>query len=1630
MVLNVTVKAVPKIYSIDNIGYCGEIVSIPVYITDNSGVMGLGIRIVYDDSAMTPVSVEQGVLFSGSINDSIETSTNNSFNIFWAGSDNVTGNGIICNVNFRLASNAYGKHIIEIEGISDDTFDSEWNSINLKCEDIEISISDRDGNVPKIISKNFTVKTGTVLDVPFRLIDNSNIKSAVVEIEYDTTAFTPISISGVNAKILSSNISSANGKLVISLGDIQSVKDVDLFVVQFEVAYCTLSDYILNISEQSGLKCADSTVKVIKGAATLRAKTARRDGKMISIPLEFLGNTGIMGFRINVEYNDSLFTPISAVTSGSFTTGATENNIINANPGSFYVIWIGNDNINKDGECLVLSFELKSELAVDAEILLSYSQADTFDSNWNDVELNCRNIVVYSNKTVTFNANGGSCDTASKTVSYGSTYGTMPSATKTGYSLLGWYTQNTGGTKITADTVVDIAENQILYAQWTANSYTIGFNGNGSTSGSMSNLAMTYDVAKTLTANVFARTGYTFNGWNTKSDGTGAAYANNLSVKNLTTTNGTTVTLYAQWMLNTYTIDYDLAGGSVATVNPTSYNVTTADFTLNNPAKTGYTFAGWTGTGLSTATKTVKVTKGSTGNRTYTATWTANTSTKYVVNHYQMNVSGSGYTLKETENKTGTTASSVTIADLKKTYTGFTFEGGKGATSATTTKPSTLDTSATVLADGTRVINLYYSRNKYALTLSKGTGISAVAGAGTYYYGQSVAIDATVSTGYTWSKWSDNNTTKNATITMPANALTLTANATLNAYTIGYDLAGGSVVATNPTSYNVTTADFTLNNPTKTGYTFAGWIGTGLGTATKTVTVAKGSTGNRTYTATWTAISYTIAFNGNGSTSGSISNMSMTYGVAKNLPANTFVKIGYTFTGWNTKADGSGTSYTDKVSVNNLTTSEETVILYAQWTANVLTVNYNVNGGSIDSDKYKLSSNTLYHLTENTIVNDEWIYGESHEYGLYDASTFGIYKTGFSFSGWGTEFSGGTVFDQFDATLKPDLINANINNQNCTITLYAQWTANSYLVKFNGNGSTSGSMSDQVFTYGVAQNLTANAFKREYAVTYNYNGATGGNSATTIKATATFNGWATSASGTKVYDNQASVNNFATSGTCNLYANWTLGTVTLPTPVKTGYTFGGWYTDSGLTASAGSANAKYTPNANITLYAKWTAISYTIAFNGNGSTSGSMSNMSMTYGVAKNLTANAFAKTGYTFKGWNTKADGSETAYADKVSVNNLTSTNGATVTLYAQWTTNGYTVTFDANGGNCDTVTKSVVYASEYGDLPVAIREKFIFKGWYTSLIDGIKINATDIYLLSDNQTLYAYWENADVTDISIKTLPNRMVYTVGEELDTTGLTLKVCYSDGTEEILDTGFECTPTKMTASGEQEITVTFADKDATFTVTVKDGTVDENAPQFVMSTATGRAGEQVEVTIEIKNNPGLIATSLNISYDKSKLTLIGVEDGGLLGTGTFVTGKDLTQVPYTVFWEDALASDNYSENGVMVTFTFEIAEDADPGTLPIMLNYVQSSTFDVDINEVEFAVISGGIEVTDRIAGDANEDGIIDLKDVVIIRRWLAGGWDVTVDASNSDVNGDKIVDLKDVVLIRRYLSGGWGVVLQ
>jgi len=199
--------------------------------------------------------------------------------------------------------------------------------------------------------------------------------------------------------------------------------------------------------------------------------------------------------------------------------------------------------------------------------------------------------------------------------------------------------------------------------------------------------------------------------------------------------------------------------------------------------------------------------------------------------------------------------------------------------------------------------------------------------------------------------------------------------------------------------------------------------------------------------------------------------------------------------------------------------------------------------------------------------------------------------------------------------------------------------------------------------------------------------------------------------------------------------------------------------------------------------------------------------------------------------------------------------------------------------------------------------------------------------------------------------------------------------------------------------------------------------------FITQSVKGNPGQTVDVTVSIDNNPGIIAAKLNINYDSNKINLVGINNGEIFGAGTFFPGNNLNLLPYSILWEDGLAPANNTTDGTLVTLTFEIDENAEVGAVPVTITYDQSSTFDFDLNDAEFDIVSGSVEITNNVPGDANKDGSIDLKDIVLIRRWIAGGFNAVICEANSDVNGDSVVDLKDVAILRRYLSGGWDVEL-
>lgn len=524
---------------------------------------------------------------------------------------------------------------------------------------------------------------------------------------------------------------------------------------------------------------------------------------------------------------------------------------------------------------------------------------------------------------------------------------TLPSASKTGHQFAGWYTAASGGTRVGGSgSSYSPTSSGTLYAHWTANTYTIAYNANGG-SGTMTSHTGTYGVDDKLKANTFTRTGYTFAGWYCyrKSDGLwycrnasdarawykdGAIasgyykllWSNQSSSGKTTPVNGDTITFYAQWTPKTYTVTYNANGGSGSMSSSTATYNSGFRTRQNAFTRSGYTFNGWNEKADGTGTA-----------------WTLSSNGVYEA--------GKDWTW--TYDKNITLYAQWKASSVTNTIAHWRWVGSGGNNSA-----------------GTQ----YNDGNNTTFTGNVGTAVtipSSHVKSFTGYHNTGVA-------GGTWggSTWTSKNI--GSTFTQPSSGVYIEYYYEPNTYTITYagnGNTGGSTANTSATyDQNVTLA---TNGFTKTGYTFNGWkhsngtvYSSGQTLTKPNFTSTNG--GSITLTAQWSANTYTIAYNANGG-SGTMANTAATYDQNVTLRTNAFTRDGYTFQGWNTAANGSGTSYSNGASVKNLTsTNGGTANLYAQWKINTYVQKVYV--------RYEMAD------TYDTYFTDyELKYNQSHDWG-------------------------------------------------------------------------------------------------------------------------------------------------------------------------------------------------------------------------------------------------------------------------------------------------------------------------------------------------------------------------------------------------------------------------------------------------------------------------------------------------------------------------------------------------------------------------------------------------------------------------------------------------------------------------
>ena len=535
-------------------------------------------------------------------------------------------------------------------------------------------------------------------------------------------------------------------------------------------------------------------------------------------------------------------------------------------------------------------------------------------------------------------------------------------------------------------------------------------------------------------------------------------------------------------------------------------------------------------------------------------------------------------------------------------------------------------------------------------------------------------------------------------------------------------------------------------------------------------------------------ISYTISYNANGG-SGAPGSQTKTHGTDLTLSSTKPTRDGYNFSKWTTGKDGSGTSYAPGTTYS----ANASITLYAQWNAacrwTTATACENANPGykcrSTDGTCWTKGDPISYTISYNANGGSGAPGSQTKTHGTdLKLSSTKPTRIGYNFSKWTTGKDGSGTSYAPGATYS-----ANVN-----ITLYAQWISackwttadacqkanpgytckstgtdgacwdvdkpSTYTVSYNANGG-SGAPGSQTKTHGTDLKLSSTKPTRSGYTFVNWNTKSDG-SGTSYTSGATYN---TNANITlyAIWKANSSGGDTTTKYTVSYNANGGSGApgnqvkthgsnlkLSSAKPTRSGFTFVNWNTKSDGSGTSYAPGSTYSTNANLTLYAIWKTNAsggsvtkkYTIKFDANGGT-GTTKEVVCDYGSKCTLTSNAFTRDGYEFTGWNTKSDSNGVSYRDREVVKDLSSVDGAIVTLYAKWKANDvdveeHVITFIHNDG---TNRITVLAVDDNDTIPIIIpdRDGYTFAGWYTDVDLTKKYDFTT--KVKGDITLYAKW-------------------------------------------------------------------------------------------------------------------------------------------------------------------------------------------------------------------------------------------------------------------------------------------------
>jgi len=649
------------------------------------------------------------------------------------------------------------------------------------------------------------------------------------------------------------------------------------------------------------------------------------------------------------------------------------------------------------------------------------------------------------------------------------------------------------------------------------------------------------------------------------------------------------------------------------------------------------------------------------------------------------------------------------------------------------------------------------------------------------------------------------------------------------------------------------------------------------------------------------------------------------------------------------------------------------------------TVKYNANGGTGSMSNGSAQYNSTFTLTANKFTKTGYTFSGWNVYRSSDKKWYVSnegWKTASEISSKG--YTKKLYKDKWSGSLGMSWCLSGKTND--TYTFYAVWTPNKLSVNYNANG---GIISSD--TYKLSGNIVykkSDNTKLTQTWTYNTAQKNGLYNASTFGLTREgyiFKGWGTTASGGTIFNQD----------------------------------------DTALVPAKINSNIK-SGSCSSTLYAIWTPKTYSVKYDANGGIN-APSAQTKTYGKDLTLSNTKPTREGYTFLGWSSSKTETTAIYQPGAS---YTSNNA--IILYAVWKAVS-SIPPHTHDWNTDYTIDKEATCTETG--LKSIHCKTCNETKDNVLIPIIEHSYENVIVKEASCSEYGETVKrcsvcgTEAEKAKIPMTDHNFALIVITEATCTheGLKENICSECGLHTnkesipILEHEFSEWKTEKEATPANDGTETRKCENCDYVETKNVEYIpvyDETAPRISMTSANVKAGEEVELKINIENNPGITALRLVIGYDEDVLEMTGFSFGDALASmnkgKSEYYGSDYSFSMYS-------ATADLTDCGTLAIVKFKVKDAAEIGEYPITVTYDFDDIFNLSGDSVNFDIENGMIIINEFLSGDVNNDGKINMRDVVLLQQ-VINGWNVKYNKDAADFNNDGKINMRDIVALQQDIN--------